>query len=66
MENDQYKVECFASGSISYLCDPFDVFFDKEESMQDFMEIVPDSYSTKCYKMNEDGNWTLIGTCYPV
>ena len=66
MENEQYKVECFVSGSLSYLSDPFEVFFDKEESMQDFMEIVPDSYSTKHYKKDDDGNWTLIENFYPV
>ena len=33
--------------------------------MIDFMNIHPDSYSTKHYKIDDD-NWTLIGNYYPV
>lgn len=66
MENEQYKVECFASGGLVYLHDSFEVLFYKEESMIDFMNILPDSYSTKHYKRDDDDNWTLIGNYYPV
>ena len=66
MENEQYKVECSASGGLTYLHDSFEVLFSKEESMIDFMDILPDSYSTKHYKRDDDGNWTLIETGYPV
>jgi len=66
MENEQYKVECLASGGLVYLHDSFEVLFSKEESMIDFMDILPDSYSTKHYKKDGDGSWTLIGTGYPV
>ena len=66
MENEQYKVECLASGSLTYLNESFEVLFYKEESMINFMNILPDSYSTKHYKKNDDGNWTLIENFYPV
>jgi hypothetical protein len=59
MEN--YKVECIASTGLPYLAHPFEVFFDKEEAMFDFMDIVPDSYTTKHYQRNNrNSKWTLI------
>ena len=57
---EKYKVECFAATGLSYLCDPFEVCFDKEEAMLDFMETVPTSYTTKNYSKNENGNWDCI------
>ena len=42
---------------------PFEVFFEKEEAMYDFMDIVPDSYSTKHFERDErTGDWELIAT----
>ena len=58
---EKYKVECFAATGLSYLCDPFEVYFDKEEAMLDFMdEVVPTSYTIKHYSKNKDGSWDCI------
>tara|TARA_R100000306_G_C4254492_1_gene82113 strand:+ start:97 stop:327 length:231 start_codon:yes stop_codon:yes gene_type:complete len=60
---ENYKVECVAHTGISYLQHPFEVFFEKEEAMYDFMDIVPDSYSTKHFQRDtETGEWDLIAT----
>ena len=59
---EKYKVECTVLTGPSYLNDPFEVYFDKKRSMQDFMEIIPDSYSTKYYKKTSDGSWNCIGS----
>ena len=65
MKNEQYKVECLASGSLTYLNESFEVLFYKEESMISFMNVLPDSYLTKHYKRDNNDNWTLIGTGHP-
>ena len=58
---EKYKVECLAATGLSYLSDPFEVCFDREETMIEFMEVVPRSYTTKHYVKNDDGTWDVIG-----
>ena len=57
MEN--YKVECIPHTGLPYVTHPFEVFFEKEEAMFDFMEIVPDYFTTKHYEKSKD-KWELI------
>ena len=60
---ENYKIECVAHTGIEYLQHPFEVFFEKEEAMYDFMDIVPDSYSTKHFERDErTGKWELMAT----
>ena len=58
MEN--YKVECIPHTGLPYVTHPFEVFFEKEEAMFDFMEIVPNTYATKHYEKLGVGDWLLI------
>ena len=58
--DENYKIECYASGDISYLNDSFEVFFDSEESMLKLRDSLPESYTTKHYKKNNNGKWTRI------
>ena len=55
-----YKIECVPIYDPSYVVHPFTVFFDKEEHMFDFMEIVPNTYSTKHYEQLSRREWHLI------
>ena len=38
-----YKIECIPIYDPNYVVHPFTVFFEKEEYMFDFMEIVPNT-----------------------
>ena len=58
---EKYKIECCPTTGLSYLSDPFEVYFHRKQSMQEFVEILPGSYSTKHYKRSHDGSWNCIG-----
>lgn len=55
-----YKVECVPKYEPDYVVHPFTVFFEKEEHMYDFMDIVPNFYTTNHYQRLPDGDWLLI------
>tara|TARA_R100000656_G_scaffold121634_1_gene96706 strand:- start:441 stop:668 length:228 start_codon:yes stop_codon:yes gene_type:complete len=55
-----YKVECIPIREQHPVLQTFTLFFEKEEYMFDFMEIVPDTYMTKHYEKSKKGGWTLI------
>jgi len=55
-----YKIECLPIYDPNYMVHPFTVFFEKEEHMFDFMEIVPNTYATKHYQKLQPGDWLLI------
>jgi hypothetical protein len=54
-----YKIECVPIYDPSYVVHPFTVFFESEEYMFDFMEIVPNTYSTRHYERSRN-EWHLI------
>jgi len=64
MAIQQYKVECLTVTSIDYFPSPFEVYFDNEDSMLDFIENVPESYRTEYYKKDKNSAWELIGRGY--
>lgn len=59
---ENYKIECFASsGELAYVNDSFEICFDAEKPMLDFIDRIPLSYTTKYYKKNDSDEWDLIG-----
>ena len=60
--NEKYKIECFtSSGELSYLNGSFEICFDGEKPMLDFIDRIPLSYTAKYYKKNNNNEWDLIG-----
>tara|TARA_B100000929_G_scaffold93329_2_gene73257 strand:- start:2267 stop:2500 length:234 start_codon:yes stop_codon:yes gene_type:complete len=57
-----YKIECVPPDDVGYAAHPFEVFFETEEAMFDFMDIVPRSYTTKHYQKTDTDEWKMIGT----
>ena len=55
-----YKIECVPKYEPDYVVHPFTVFFEKEEHMYDFMDIVPNFYTTRHYEQLRRGEWHLI------
>ena len=48
-------MECYAnSGDLAYLNGSFEVYFEGRDSMLDFVDQIPESYTTKHYKKNEN------------
>ena len=58
--DDNYKMECYASGILIYLNDSFEVFFENEESMLRLVDDLPDYYISKYYKRSNKGEWIRI------
>jgi len=62
---EKYKMECYAnSGDLAYLNGSFEVYFEGRDSMLDFVDQIPESYTTKHYKKNENDEWDIIGPSY--
>tara|TARA_R110002020_G_scaffold438168_1_gene648588 strand:+ start:2742 stop:2957 length:216 start_codon:yes stop_codon:yes gene_type:complete len=57
---NNYKIECVPIYDPDYTVHPFTVFFELEEYMFDFMEIVPNTYTTRHYEQLRRGEWHLI------
>ena len=58
--NDNYKIECYASGDLVYLNGSFEVFFDNKESMLHLVDDLPESYISKYYKKSNNNKWVRI------
>ena len=58
--NDNYKIECYASGDLVYLNGSFEMFFDNEESMLQLVDYLPESYTSKHYKKSKNGKWIRV------
>tara|TARA_B100000745_G_scaffold287764_1_gene224694 strand:- start:466 stop:654 length:189 start_codon:yes stop_codon:yes gene_type:complete len=57
---DNYKMECQASGDQVYLIGSFEMFFDNEESMLKLIDDLPEYYIGKYYKKSNNDKWVRI------
>ena len=53
-------MECYAKEDLMYVNGCFEVYFDHEHTMFEFIERIPDYYTKKYYKKNDSNGWDRI------